>query len=92
MKTSNQINWKGYDREVLIYTFRYCLTRRSYAVATAIELIQLNWNILSNFDKKLIQKEIIEHFQLYSPAEKYDMDRIVWEVILELPIEDKGEV
>ena len=92
MKPSNQINWKGYDRDVLIYMFRYCLSRRSYAVGTAVELIQANWDILSSFDKKLIQKEIKEHFQLYSPAEKYDMDKIAWEVLLELPIENKGEI
>ena len=42
--------------------------------------------------KKLIQKEIKEHFQLYSPAEKYDMHRTIWNVILELPIENKGEI
>ena len=92
MKTSNQINWKGYDRDVLIYMFRYCLTRRSYSVGTAIEIIQSNWNILSDFDRKLIQKEIKEHFQLYSPAEKYDMDKTAWKVLLELPITNKGEI
>ena len=92
MKNSNKIDWKGYDRDILIYMFRYCLSRRSYAVATAKEIIQSNWNILSEFDKKLIQKEIKEYFQLYSPAEKYDMDRTAWNIILELPIEDKGEI
>ena len=92
MKTSNKINWKGYDRDVLIYMFRYCLSRKSYVVGTAIEIIQANWNILSDSDKKFIQKEIKEHFQLYSPAEKYDMDRTAWEVLLELPIENKGEM
>ena len=92
MKPSNQINWKGYDRDVFIYMFRYCLSRRSYAVGTAVELIQANWSILSDFDRKLIHKEITEHFQLYSPAEKYDMDKIAWNVILELPIENKGEI
>ena len=92
MKTSNKIDWKGYDRDVFIYTFRYCLSRRSYAVGTATELLLSNWNILSDFDKKLIQKEIKEHFELYSPAEKYDMDRTIWNVILELPITNKGEI
>ena len=92
MKTSKKIDWKGYDRDVFIYMFRYCLSRRSYAVGTAIEIIQANWDVLSDFDKKLIQKEIKEHFQLYSPAEKYDMDKIAWDVILELPIENKGEI
>lgn len=91
MKNSNKIDWKNYDRDVLIFMFRYCLTRRSYAVGTAITIIQANWNILSDFDKKLIHKEITEHFQLYSSAEKYDMDKIAWNVILELPIENKGE-
>ena len=92
MKTPNKINWKGYDRDVLIYTFRYCLSRKSYSVGTAIEIIQANWNILSDSDKKFIQKEIKEHFELHSPAEKYDMDKIAWNVILELPIENKGEM
>ena len=92
MKTSNKIDWKGYDIDVLIYMFRYCLSRRSYVVGTAIEIIQANWNILSDSDRKLIQKEIKEHFELYSPAEKYDMDKIAWNVILELPIENKGEI
>ena len=92
MKTSNKIDWKNYDRDVLIYMFRYCLSRKSYAVGTAIEIIHANWNILSDFDRKLIQKEIKEHFQLYSPAEKYDMDRTAWNVILELPIENIGEI
>ena len=92
MKTSNKIDWKNYDRDILIYMFRYCLTRRSYAVATAIEIIQANWNNINIPDKKLIQKEISEHFEMYSPAEKYDMDRTVWNIILELPIENKGEI
>ena len=92
MKTSNKIDWKGYDRDVFIYMFRYCLSRKSYSVGTAVELIQSNWNILSDFDRKLIKKEIKEHFDLYSEAEKYDMDRTAWNVILELPIENKGEI
>ena len=92
MKTSNKIDWKGYDRDIFIYMFRYCLSRKSYAVGTAIEIIHANWKVLSDFDKKLIHKEIKEHFQLYSSAEKYDMDKIAWNVILELPIEDKGEI
>ena len=88
----SKIDWKGYEMDVFIYMFRYCLARKSYVVGTAIEIIQSNWNILSDFDRKLIQKEIKEHFQLYSPAEKYDMDRTAWEVILELPNIDKGEI
>ena len=92
MKPSNKINWRGYDRDVLIFMFRYCLSRKSYAVGTAIELIKLNWDVLSDFDKKFIQKEIKEHFDLYSPAEKYDMDRKAWKAVLELPIENKGEI
>jgi hypothetical protein len=88
----NKINWKGYDRDIFIYMFRYCLTRRSYAVATAIELIQTNWSVLSVPDRKLIQKEIKEHFELYSNIDGFDMDKKYWNVILDLPIEDKGEI
>jgi hypothetical protein len=59
-------------------------------VGTAREIIQENWGVLSEFDRKLIHKEIKEYFQLYSSAEKYDMDVTAWNVILELPIENKG--
>ena len=90
IKNSNKINWGGFEMEGFIYMFRYCLSRKSYSVGTAIGIIQANWNILSEFDKKLIHKEIIEHFDLYSSDGKYDMDRTFWDTILELPIEDKG--
>ena len=91
MKTTpNKINWKGYERDVLIYMFRYCLSRKSYAVGTGIEILHANWNILNVPDRKLIQREIKEHFDLYSSDGKYDMDRTFWDTILELPIEDKG--
>ena len=91
MKNSNKIDWKGYERDVFIFMFRYCLSRRSYAVATAIELIQLNWNILSIPDKKLIQKEIKEYFELYNNIDGFDMDKKYWNAILELSIENEGE-
>ena len=92
MKNSNKIDWKGYERDVFIYMFRYGLSRRSYVVGTATEILQSNWNIISDFDKKLIQKEIKEHFELYSNIDGFDMDKKYWNVILELPIEDKGEI
>ena len=88
MKNFNKIDWKGYERDVFIYMFRYCISRRSYVVGTAIEIIQSNWDIINVPDRKLIHKEIKEHFDLYSVAEKYDMDRTAWNVLLELPIED----
>ena len=88
IKNSNKIDWKGYDRDILIYMFRYCLSRRSYAVGTAIEILQSNWNILNIPDRKLIQKEIKEHFELYSNIDGFDMDKKYWNVILELPVED----
>ena len=92
MKNSNKIDWKGYDRDILIYMFRYCISRRSYAVGSAIEIIQSNWNVLNIPDKKLIHKEIKEHFELYSNIDGFDMDKKYWNVLLELPIEDKGEI
>ena len=84
----NKIDWCNNERECLIYMFRYCLTRRSYAVSTAIQIITKNWQKLSVSDRKLIHKGIVEHFELYNPAEKYDMDEHAWGFILELPIEE----
>jgi hypothetical protein len=90
MKKPIKINWKGYDRDIFVYMFRYCLSRRSYAVGTAIEIIKANWSVLSVPDRKLIHKEIKEHFQLYSNIDGFDMGKKFWDTILELPIENKG--
>lgn len=83
MENKNKINLLGYERDILIYTFRYCLSSRSYAVATMIELLVKNWYNLSLFDRELYQKEIREYFQLSSDSER---DKSYWQIILDLPL------
>lgn len=48
------------QREILIYAFRYALGRSSYSVSTVSKIILDNWDIISESDKKLFNREILE--------------------------------
>lgn len=48
------------QREILIYAFRYALGRSSYSVSTVVKIILDNWDIISESDKKLFNREILE--------------------------------
>lgn len=78
---SNKISFLNYERDVLIYMFRYCVTRQSYAVGTCIEIIESNWNIISIHDRTLIQKEIGEMLEWNKEME------VSWQKILKLPLD-----
>ena len=90
---NNKLNLKGYDlkgyeRDLLIYAFRYVLGRRTYAVSTVIDLLKSNWDIISEGDKQLYIKEIKEYKELYGERGLGDScDIKCWNSILEL--EDK---
>jgi hypothetical protein len=47
-------------RDILIYSFRYCLGRKTYAVSTMIYVLTDNIKIFSNHDLGLYIKEIKE--------------------------------
>ena len=47
-------------RDILIYSFRYCLGRRTYAVSTMINILTDNLKTLSKHDLGLYIKEIKE--------------------------------
>ena len=65
--------------------FRYCITRQSYAVWTAIQVIDVCWDDLSYTVQSNIQKEIlfaIDRGILTS------IDKEAWNRILELPLKE----
>lgn len=47
-----------FDRDILIYAFRYALGRRSYAVGIVIDELKRNWKDFPEHDRKLIKREI----------------------------------
>jgi len=75
----------GEERDVLIYAFRYALGRRSYAVSTVIDNILHNWETLSEGDKKLYQREIKEHEEMYGNLGD-EMDKKNWYKIVDKEI------
>ena len=58
------------DSSILIWAFRYCITRRSYAVGDCVSAILKNWSFINDNDKELIVKEIKES-RMYNSKEDY---------------------
>ncbi len=52
-------------RDSLIYIFRYCLTRQSYAVSTGQDILYYNLEHFSEADIKLFIREIKEAEETY---------------------------
>lgn len=63
--------------EILIYTFRYCLGRRTYAVNDCVEYLHSYW-------QELIHKEINEAIDRNDAGADFDVRN--WRKVLELPI------
>jgi len=86
MKNKNKdknIDFGNYatQSEMLLYSFRYALGRRSYSVSTVAEVILLNWNNLRDCDKKLIQKEIQEAIDGGYAGNQIDIN--IWKTLLD---------
>ena len=80
-----KLDLKGYERDLLIYAFRYALGRRTYAVSTIVELLKSNWDTLSEGDKWLYINEIKEYKEIYGEKGLGDLcDISSWNSVLEL--------
>ena len=85
----NQIPTHEVPEDFVIYAFRYCLGRQSYAVGWMTDWLTKNWKELSIKLKELIQREIkeandrfIKHTDIYSMG--MDCDREAWLALLKL--------
>lgn len=70
--------------EILIYTFRYCLGRRTYAVNDCVEYLHSYWDVLPTNWQELIHKEINEAIDRNDAGADFDVRN--WHKVLELPI------
>ena len=80
------INFRGEERDILLYSFRYSLPRMSYCTLTVSQIIINNWSELSKHDRQLYQREIKEAID--SKNIGMDCDKRNWERILQLRIND----
>ena len=81
---------KQFDRDLIIYAFRYTLGRHSYAPGLMMRKLEELWSQLTFGDKELILREIQEHEQyinrIYVGKEKdfngtYDLNEWVhWRI------------
>ena len=67
-------------RDSLIYIFRYCLLRNTYAVGTAQDIILYNMKEFSEFDLNLYVSEIKEAQEMYTDAFQIDKS---WQYIVD---------
>lgn len=83
-KEAESENTFGVGEEILIYAFRYCLTRQSYAVMDGYHMLKRNWDSMSFGTRRLIQEEIKNHLE--RNAQWIDRaDEGMWARILRLP-------
>lgn len=75
-----------YQREFLIYGFRYCLGRHTYASHICQNIILDSWNEISKDDKELIQREIKEAAQMKHGLGHERIDAPGWLLIAEKEI------
>lgn len=74
----------GEDQEaILLFAFRYCLGRKTYAVSIVVDLIIKNWDNLDLIIRAMITKEIIDYKKLYGDL-GHNCDEIQWNRILDL--------
>ncbi len=66
---------------VIFYAFRYALGRATYAVGDVIEIIETHLDIITQYNKHLMIKEIKQAIE-YDRA-GWDCDRKDWEELLE---------
>jgi hypothetical protein len=77
---SRQFNAKTED--MIFYGFRYCLGRKTYAVANCVDYLIANWNRISAMTRTLMQKEI--RVAIERGRCGMEMDKRQWERVLEL--------
>ena len=64
---------KEFDRDIVIYAFRYTLGRHSYAPGLMRDKLDEIWDQISQGDKDLILREIKEHREfMYRLYPDYD--------------------
>lgn len=83
----------GPNDDAAIWAFRYCLGRRTYAVADCVTWLVHSWPLLNDDAKTIIRRDLEEAFErddrdLKEGANRYslgmDMDRREWERVRRL--------
>ena len=81
MKNKNNFKFIN-PRLVLIAAFRYSLGRMTYMPSVMVDELILNWNFLTEFDKKQIQDDIRHAINHNMAGDQCDINE--WNKILEL--------
>ena len=70
------------SENILIYAFRYALGRKTYAVSDVVEMLETNWDLLSEYARKEIKYEIKEYKRIYESI-GHACDEVQWLKVLE---------
>ena len=76
----------------LFWMFRYCLSRKTYAVSDGADAVVANWHHLSKNTKDRIVKEINEVFDSEFVSDMMDdCDKETWKRVLALDYDEKSK-
>jgi len=72
------------DENIIMYSFRYCLGRMTYAVSEMVGILINNWDNLKKHTQEQIQSEIKEAIKRENAGMECDVKE--WEKILDLEV------
>ena len=70
-------------KELVIFSFRYCLGRQTIASNMFVDFLKDNWEQFNEYEKKLIKTEIQDHKRLYQTIGNQTIDEPKWLQILD---------
>ena len=73
------------DENIIMYAFRYCLGRRTYAVSEMVTVLINSWDKLKPQTQRKIQEEIKEDMDRGNAGDDCDVQD--WKKILDLKVE-----
>jgi hypothetical protein len=77
-----KIDFKYYDKTILLFAFRYALGRMSTAPSIVTDLIRDNWDRIDSVTRNQIKSEINDAIRLDTIG--MEMDKKTWESVLNL--------
>jgi len=69
--------WLPIDHSIAIYAFRYCLGRRTYAVAECVKYLVGNWERFESIERIQIQNDIRKHYKRINKPIDVDWLRVL---------------
>jgi hypothetical protein len=80
----NKVNFSNCSlKELIIFSFRYCLGRQTIASNMFVDFLKDNWNQFNDVQKESFKRDIQEYKRIHQTIGHVSMDEPKWLKILE---------